>query len=76
MVGYRWLKDSILKSFRLFTLTTRIHLAPDSIMQLIWCGCKTGTRDCGYKRYGFGLLDVHVQLYKQYSVHVLVPAQV
>jgi hypothetical protein len=36
-------------------------------MRLIWCSCKSGipcgTRDCGYKRYRFGLLDVHVQLY-------------
>jgi hypothetical protein len=26
-----------------------------------WHPCST--RDCGYKRYGFGLLDVHVQSY-------------
>jgi hypothetical protein len=36
-------------------------------MRLIWCDCKSNipcsTKDCGYKRYVFGLLDVHVQLY-------------
>jgi hypothetical protein len=31
--GYRWLKDTILKSFRPFTLPNEIQLAPDSIMQ-------------------------------------------
>jgi hypothetical protein len=35
-------------------------------MRLIWCGSKSGipcsTRGFGYKRYGFGLFDVHVQL--------------
>jgi hypothetical protein len=66
MAGYRWLKDTILKSFRPFTLPTGIQLASDFIMQLIWCGCKSdipfSTRDSGYKRYGFGLLDLHVQL--------------
>jgi hypothetical protein len=36
MAGYRWLKDTILKSFRPFTLSTGIQLAPDFIMQLIW----------------------------------------
>jgi hypothetical protein len=67
MAGYRWFKDIILKSFRPFTFPTGTQLAPDFIMQLIWCGCKSGipcsTRDYGYKRYGFGLLDVHVKLY-------------
>jgi hypothetical protein len=41
-------------------------------MQLIWSGYKSGipfsTRDCGYKRYGFGLLDLHVQLYTKYII--------
>jgi hypothetical protein len=36
-------------------------------MRLFWYGGKSGipcsTRDCGYKIYGFDLLDVHVQLY-------------
>jgi hypothetical protein len=67
MADYLWLKDTILKSFQSFTLPTEIQLAPDSIMRLIWCCFKSGipysARDCGYKRYEFGLLDVHVQLY-------------
>jgi hypothetical protein len=67
MAGYRWLKDTVLKSFRPFTLPTEIQLAPNFIMRLTLCNCKSGipcsTRDCGYKRYGFGVLDVHVQLH-------------
>jgi hypothetical protein len=46
------------ESVQLFTLPTGIQLAPDSIMRLIWCGCRSYTpcssRDCGYKRNGFG----------------------
>jgi hypothetical protein len=65
---------------RYFEIVTIIHysnwiqLAPDSIMRLIWCGCKLdipcSIREWGYKRYGFGLLNV------QYSAHGLVPVQV
>jgi hypothetical protein len=50
-----------------FKIVSLPIIDPDFIMQLIWCGCKSGmpcsSRDCGYKRYGFGLMDVHVQLY-------------
>jgi hypothetical protein len=38
---YRWLKDITLKSLPPFTFPTRIQLAVDSIMRLIWCGYKT-----------------------------------
>jgi hypothetical protein len=72
--GWNWYrisftsKDTILKSFPSFTLPTGNQLVPDSIMRLVWCGCKSGipssTRDFDYKKYGFGLLDVHVQLYR------------
>jgi hypothetical protein len=59
-------RTTILKSFRPFTLPTGIQLAPDFIMQLIWCGCKSGipfsTKDCGYKRYDFGLLDLYTNI--------------
>jgi hypothetical protein len=48
-----------LKSVQLFTLPTGIQLAPDSIIRLLWCGCKSSilcsSRDCGYKRNCFGL---------------------
>jgi hypothetical protein len=42
---------------QLFTHPTGIQLALYSIMQLIWCVCKScipcSSRDCGYKRNGF-----------------------
>jgi hypothetical protein len=44
-----------LKSFQWFTFPNGNQLAPDSILQLIWCHCKNGipcsSRDRGYKRY-------------------------
>jgi hypothetical protein len=50
--------DTTLKSVQLFTHPTRIQLVPDSVIRLIWCGCKSyipcSSRDCGYKRNGFG----------------------
>jgi hypothetical protein len=55
---YGWLIATTLKSVQLVTHLTGIQLATDSIMRLIWCGWKScipcSSRDCGYKRNGFG----------------------
>jgi hypothetical protein len=40
--GIQMVEDTILKSFQPFTLPTGIQFVPDFIMQLIWCGCKSG----------------------------------
>jgi hypothetical protein len=70
MAGYRWLKDTILKSFRPFTFPTGIQLAPDFIMRLILRGCKSGipcsTRDCSYKRYR--ALDFWMYMYNYIQI--------
>jgi hypothetical protein len=55
---YRWVKDSTSKPLQRVTLPTGIQLAPDSIMRLIRCGCKSVTpcnkRACACMREGLG----------------------
>jgi hypothetical protein len=79
MAGYWWLKDTILISFGSFTIPTGIQLALDSIMRLIWCGCKSGipcsTRDLVRRDMALPFGCTCRIIYK-YSGHVLVPAQV
>jgi hypothetical protein len=64
--------DTTLKSVRPFTLPTGIQLALDSNMRLIWCDIVTASvaPPLWLQEEWIWPLDI------QYSVHVLVPAQV
>ena len=53
---YGWVKDSKLKTLQPVLLPTNVELAPETVMRLIRCGCKSvnpcRTLSCSCKRDG------------------------